>query len=125
MEDGTIRRTIATVLGTMARTTEDITAVSTTLGTMEVGMDFMIHGTIADGTVLATMEDGMAVGTRDTMIRSTIICIHTIADGTADGTLTTTAYISDLHMEDTTTLSATHPDEAFTEVRATTPHQAM
>ena len=122
-EDGMTLGTTDTTLGTMALITEvttadtmgDITAVSTTHG-----ITVTIHGSTADG-----IQDGMTHGTtEDGMEDSMDTCILITAVGTADGTLTITAYISDLHTEDTTALSATHPDEAYTEARAITPHQA-
>lgn len=122
-EDGMTLGTTDTTLGTMALITEvttadtmgDTTAVSTTHG-----ITVTIHGSTADG-----IQDGMTHGTtEDGMEDSMDTCILITAVGTADGTLTITAYISDLHTEDTTALSATHPDEAYTEARAITPHQA-
>ena len=123
MTHGTTDTTLGTMVliteVTTADTMEDTTAVSTIRGIIVT-----IRGSMADG-----IRDGMthgttADGTPDSTIRSIITCIHTTADGTADGTLTITAYISDRLTVDITALSATHPDEAYTEARAITPHQA-
>ena len=80
--------TLGIMVDTMEDITEDTTAAFTTLGITD-----MTHGTTEDG-IVDTMILGI-MATQDSMTHSTTTCTHTTADGTADGILTTTAYISD------------------------------